>query len=329
MKKRPQKIAAHSRVKKQSRGQTGRIDGSGELRALRALGQNFLIDQQVLDAMEDCVRATLAEGPEPQPPALCEVGPGMAALTRRLLKIAPVVCIEKDQRAVEWLQQNLALMAPEFAVVQGDILHWKPEEVAQLAREHQHRARPVEPQPPAQPAYLVGNLPYNISSDFLLWFCQGKSEFAGGHFLLQKEVVDRITAAPGNRSYGRLTAQLQLHFRAKKLFDVPPTAFKPAPQVVSSFVQLSPLPFSFASLEERLFFERVTAALFSQRRKMLRSSVAHLLGTLDLPYADGEQMVFDLLGRHSVVPSDRPEKISPIAFLELSRHLFALARKPG
>lgn len=329
MKTHPSKRPARGQQKKQRQIRSSRTQGSSELRALRALGQNFLIDDEVLDAMEECVRAGLAEGRKPPLPALCEVGPGMAALTHRLLKIGPVVCIEKDQRAVDWLQQSPTLISPAFAVVQGDILRWNPEKVAQLACEHLHHARPAAPLPPTQSTYLVGNLPYNISSDFLLWFCQGKGHFAGGHFLLQREVVDRITAKPGSRDYGRLTAQLQLHYVAKKLFDVPPTAFKPAPQVFSSFVQLSPLPFSFTSPEERLFFEKVTAAFFSQRRKMLRSSVAHLLATLDLPYAVAEQKIFDLLGHHSVVPSDRPEKISPAAFLELSRQLLALSRNPG
>jgi 16S rRNA (adenine1518-N6/adenine1519-N6)-dimethyltransferase len=327
MKKQIQKIkTARSHPVTQRPHRHVAADEPQQLRALRAFGQNFLIDEHVLDAMEDAVRAGLTQ--QNQPP-LCEIGPGMAALTKRLLKIGPVVCIEKDTRAVEWLQKNAALHSPAFAVVQGDILQWQPNEVARLAREHQaSTATPVGPAEP-RPAYLVGNLPYNISSDFLLWFCAGKSCFAGGVFLLQREVVDRLAAKPGIRDYGRLTAQVGLHYTVEKLFDVPPSAFQPQPQVVSSFVRLTPRPFSFASSEERQIFEGVTAALFSQRRKMLRSSVAHLLRTLDLPYADTEPEVFEVLRRHGVEPTDRPETISPQAFIDLSRHLLALKRKQG
>ncbi len=280
---------------------------ASSLQARRSLGQNFLVDTDILDRMESEVQQALTWSPQEQA-AVLEIGPGMGALTERVLKVSSVVAVEKDPRAVAYLKEHLAIgdttssVGTSLTLHEADVLQCKPDELLPEAPKH----------------LCVGNLPYNISSDFLIWFCNHKDAFTGGVFLLQKEVVERIASPVGTKAYGRITALVSLHFDVFPLFDVPPQAFRPIPKVMSSFAALRPKRFSFANETLRKTFEKTTAALFSQRRKMLRKSLQHLFKVMNIPYAENESAVEQLLQKHGVSLTDRSESLSPQGFLDLA-----------
>ena len=309
-----------------------------EIRARKEFSQNFLTDQKILDRMEEVVADSVrtftsgtsgASGNQP-PSFAVEIGPGMGALTRRLLRHIDVHAIEKDIRAVEYLKKHFEQAAPQthiLNVTQGDILRFEPYILAR-----QGSSGTTDPAPhssPSSPAaakpLLVGNLPYAISSDFLLWYSRAPDAFAAGHFLLQKEVVDRLVAPVGSKSYGRLGVLMSLYFRTIVHFDVPPEAFEPRPNVTSTFFSLEPLGTlansDSASREIMGIFERCTAELFSRRRKMLRKSLEHLFTLFEIPYAQCKDAVVTLLGTFGITPEDRPERIPPEGFLALARFL--------
>ncbi len=298
--------------------------------ARKEFSQNFLTDQGILDRMEQVVAdsgRTFGKGNQP-PSFVVEVGPGMGALTRRLLLHFDVHAIEKDIRAVEYLKQHFGIAAqmadlakktPQqrhvLNVTQGDILRFEPSILAQQS------ASSTTPPATAKPL-LVGNLPYAISSEFLLWYSRAPNAFKAGHFLLQKEVVDRLVAPVGSKSYGRLGVLMSLTFRTTAHFDVPPEAFEPRPKVTSTFFSLEPVANDGGVSPEIMgIFERCTAELFSRRRKMLRKSLEHLFTLFEIPYAGCKDAVVTLLESFGITPEDRPERIPPQGFLALARFL--------
>jgi 16S rRNA (adenine1518-N6/adenine1519-N6)-dimethyltransferase len=214
--------------------------------ARKRFGQHFLADTAVIDAI---VRAI-----DPRPgQALVEIGPGLAALTQPLLERAGrLAVIELDRDLASRLRQRQGLEVVESDVLKVDF--------GALAEQHQSRLR------------VVGNLPYNISSPILFHLLPWADRVVDQHFMLQKEVVDRMAAAPGSKVYGRLSVMLQWRYDIEALFDVPPQAFEPPPQVDSAVVRMLPLP-DFVPLDAPRF-ETMVAVAFSQRRKLLR----HTLG---------------------------------------------------
>ena len=162
---------------------------------------------------------------------------------------------------------------------------------------------------------VVGNLPYNISSPLLFHLMKAASCVIDQHFMLQREVVDRMTAAPGTKTYGRLSVMLQWRYKMHKLFDVPPGAFTPAPKVVSSVVRMIPrraeevLPVDFDMLSS------VVANAFGQRRKTLRNALSVLLTEEEIRAA-------------GVDPQERAEKLPLIHFVNLANKASELKRKP-
>jgi 16S rRNA (adenine1518-N6/adenine1519-N6)-dimethyltransferase len=309
-----------------------------EIRARKEFSQNFLTDQGILDRMEEVVADSVrtSENGSQRPSFAVEIGPGMGALTRRLLRHIDVHAIEKDIRAVDYLKQHFEQAAPQphiLNVTQGDILRFEPYILAQQASSG--TADPAVPlSPAAAKPLLVGNLPYAISSDFLLWYSRAPDAFTAGHFLLQKEVVDRLVAPVGSKSYGRLGVLMSLYFRTVVHFDVPPEAFEPRPNVTSTFFSLKPMesmgPLATAdsaSAEVMGIFERCTAELFSRRRKMLRKSLEHLFTLFEIPYAECKDAVVTLLGTFGITPEDRPERIPPQGFLALARFLHSHGAK--
>lgn len=257
------------------------------LQAKKSLGQNFLKDASVVVRIVESVLALNVNKNAP----VVEIGPGSAALTKPLLESGlQVLAIEKDARAVEGLIQLLQPLFPNaFHVQQQDVLQWEPK-VAQTG----------------VPPVCVGNIPYYITSDILLWFCKHRNCFSHGIFMVQDEVADRLAAAHGNKDYGRLSVKIQLLYTVKKLFKVPARCFAPQPKVDSAIVQLSPTTFSFASAVEEKEFEVFCARLFSARRKMLRRI-----------FADGWP--------HFKLPEKwlelRPEALNPTELLGLFRSL--------
>lgn len=279
---------------------------SFELETRKNLGQNFLTDQTVIRDIE--MRAS-SWGQESQKVCL-EIGPGSGALTRQLLNNGWTVhAIEKDARAVAGLTSSLAQEFPEtLKVIEGDVLKLSPQSFA--------------PHTGALPL-CIGNIPYYITSDILLWFLKHQKDFCAGIFMVQKEVADRLASGPGNKSYGRLTVRAQLSCQVEQFMHVPARAFAPPPKVDSAVVELSPRIETELSNEELSQFERFTALLFSARRKMLRKTIIQSVHQiLSLPETGvNEESITNKADALGIRLSQRPEELSPIQILKLFRVL--------
>ena len=234
--------------------------------ARKRFGQHFLVDLGVIDGI---VRAI-----DPQPgEALVEIGPGLGALTKPLLRrCGALTVIELDRDLAVRLRQQ-----PGLEVVQADVLKVDFTELAAGRR-----------------LRIVGNLPYNISTPILFHLLDHTAHVQDQHFMLQKEVVARMAAAPGSKAYGRLSVMLQWRYQIESVLDVPPEAFDPPPRVDSAVVRMVPLPMD-ASVDARRLAELVTSA-FSQRRKLLRHTLGRWIE------AQGLHADFDLQRRAEEVP---------------------------
>lgn len=263
------------------------------LAARRSLGQHFLLDLNLTDRIARAA-GDLGAG------TTIEIGPGPGGLTRSLLRAgaARVVAVERDRRAVEALAELVDAAEGRLEVVDADAL---AVDVAAFA--------------PA-PRRIVANLPYNVSTALLLRWLETADALESMTLMFQKEVVDRLVAAPRTPAYGRLSVATQLACGATRLFDIPPAAFTPPPKVVSTVVRLMPRggarvddggrPYTLAALS------RVTAAAFGQRRKMLRASLKPV-------FADVE----GVLGGLGVAATSRAEELSPRQFAALAARLAA------
>jgi 16S rRNA (adenine1518-N6/adenine1519-N6)-dimethyltransferase len=222
------------------------------LGADKSLGQHFLLD---LNLTGKIVRAAGPLGHR----NVVEVGPGPGGLTRSLLAAAPtrVVAIERDPRCVAALEELVASYPGRLEIVAGDALAVDPVELV------------------PKPRCLVANLPYNISTALLLRWLPRITAWESLTLMFQKEVADRLVAAPGSKDYGRLTVLVQWLTAPKRLFEIPPRAFVPPPRITSTVVRIEPRPQPLAPCR-REDLERVTAAAFGQRRKMLRGSLKPL-----------------------------------------------------
>jgi 16S rRNA (adenine1518-N6/adenine1519-N6)-dimethyltransferase len=265
-----------------------------ELRARKSLGQNFLLDLNLT------ARIARAAGPL-EGVTVIEVGPGPGGLTRALLAggAARVVAIERDPRCVAALAELAETYPGRLEVIEGDALDFDP-----------------SPHLDSGPARIVANLPYNIATALLLrWLSvEPWPPFYDSLVLMfQREVALRIVAGTDDESYGRLSVFTGWRTEAKILFDVNPSAFVPPPKVTSSVVRLVPRAAPLAC--ERAMLERVTAAAFGQRRKMLRASL-RTLGTD--PAA--------LLARAGIDPTKRAEEIDVAGFVALANALAKVER---
>jgi len=236
--------------------------------ARKRFGQHFLTDDAVID------RIVAAIGPH-EGDALVEIGPGLGAMTDPLVaRSGRLTVIELDRDLAARLR-----LRPELEVVEADVLKV---DFAALARA---KGRPLR---------VVGNLPYNISTPILFHLLGAVDHVADQHFMLQKEVVERMAAGPGGKDYGRLSVMLQWRYDIEPVLDVPPEAFDPPPRVESSVVRMTPLPVAPA-VDPALLGEIVTVA-FSQRRKLLRHTLGRWLA--ERGAVDG----FDLQRRAEEVP---------------------------
>ncbi len=251
-------------------------------RSRKRFGQHFLHDPAVIARI---VRALDPRSGD----HLVEIGPGRGALTRRILEqdLATLDAIEIDRDLAARLAAELAADA-RFALHEADALEL---DVEALARRRGARLR------------LVGNLPYNLSTPLLFHFLEGSGCIEDMHFMLQREVVARITARPGTADYGRLTVMLAPRVRAERLFDIGPGAFQPPPRVWSSIVRLEVLrrP-AFAVAPD---YGKVVAAAFAHRRKTLRNALKGLVSPEQI-----EACGLD--------PGSRPETLIPRAFNDLA-----------
>lgn len=223
--------------------------GGPQHQARKRFGQHFLVDEGILGAIIDVI--------DPQPgQALVEIGPGLGAMTNPLVaRCGRLTVIELDRDLAARLRAR-----PELNVVESDVLRVDFAALAALA---------------GQKLRVVGNLPYNISTPILFHLLEAVDHVADQHFMLQKEVVDRMAAAPGNKDYGRLTVMLQWRYAIESVLDVPPEAFEPPPRVDSAVVRMLPLPLP-GGIDAALLGELVSVA-FSQRRKILRNTLGRWL----------------------------------------------------
>jgi len=239
--------------------------------ARKRFGQHFLVDGSVLDRIVDAI--------DPRPgQALVEIGPGRGALTGPLLeRCGALTVIELDRDLAARLRRT-----PGLDVIEADVLDVDFAALPAVAAGRKLR--------------VVGNLPYNISTPILFHLLESSHAIDDQHFMLQKEVVDRIAARPGNKDYGRLTVMLQWRYRIEPLLDVPPEAFEPPPRVDSAVLRMTPLPMR-DDVDPALLRELVTVG-FSQRRKLLRHTVGRWLD------ARGANQPFDLQRRAEEVAVD-------------------------
>lgn len=230
-------------------------------KAKKQFGQNFLVDQNII---ADIVRAI-----RPQPgDHMVEIGPGLGALTRPLLKTLNTLhVVEIDRDIIARLKTDY--QQDKVVIHEGDALKF---DFAQLPT----------------PLRIVGNLPYNISSPLLFHFADYAARITDMHFMLQDEVVERMVAEPSTPAYGRLSVMLQYRFHMEKLLDVPPESFRPVPMVNSAIVRMIPMPASEIMVRDEKLFAEVVAAAFGQRRKTLRNTLKPYLSE-----ADFEQMGVD------------------------------------
>ncbi|MDR5866575.1 16S rRNA (adenine(1518)-N(6)/adenine(1519)-N(6))-dimethyltransferase RsmA [Halomonas koreensis] len=255
-------------------------------RARKRFGQNFLRDPGII------ARLVRAIGPRPGE-RLIEIGPGQGALTEPLLEATDghLEVIELDRDLIPGLRVQF-FDKPGFVIHEGDALKMD--------------FRALRGEGPA--LRVVGNLPYNISTPLISHLLEAGEAVADMHFMLQKEVVERLAAEPGSAARGRLSVLAQYHCRVESLFTVPPEAFVPRPKVESAIVRLTPHaePPHRAS-DETLLFEVVRQA-FAQRRKTLRNNLKGRLGAEAL----------EALG---IAPGRRPQTLTVEEFVRIANHL--------
>ena len=253
------------------------------LDARKRFGQHFLLD---LNLTRRIARAAqpIDEG------TVIEIGPGPGGLTRALLLegAANVVAIEVDPRALGALAELQAASGGRLKVIEADALTIDPASLGPVPRR------------------IVANLPYNISTPLLVRWLQQADAIADMVLMFQKEVVDRLVAQPRTKDYGRLSVLAQHVCEIRRLFDIPASAFVPPPKVTSSVARLTPRP-ATQRLADLAPLEKVTAAAFGQRRKMLRGS----LGSL---FADPVPVLQGL----GLSPTARAEELSVADFVRLA-----------
>jgi len=257
----------------------------------KRFGQHFLHDPGILKRIVEAI--------SPQPgERLVEIGPGEGALTFPLLRVARrLTAIELDRDLIEPLRLRASSIG-DLEIVNADVLNV---DFGALAH--------------GQPLRVVGNLPYNISTPILFHCLAHAASIRDMHFMLQKEVVDRMAAAPGSKTYGRLSVMLQLRCTVEPLLRVPPGAFRPPPKVDSAVVRLEPLPAAAQPQVDPRWLDVTVRAAFGQRRKTLSNALG--------AFADAE--IFRLAG---VDARARAEQIEPAAFVALAAHLAARGAAP-
>ncbi|MFZ9495645.1 MAG: 16S rRNA (adenine(1518)-N(6)/adenine(1519)-N(6))-dimethyltransferase RsmA [Candidatus Methylopumilus sp.] len=249
--------------------------------AKKKFGQNFLKDTSIINAIIQSIN------PVPDD-LLIEIGPGLGALTKPLLeKTNHLLAIEVDRDIVAWMENEYS--KKNITVFNEDILNFNFDQFDQKVR-------------------IVGNLPYNISTPILFKCIDNITNIKDLHFMLQKEVVDRMIAVPSSSEYGRLSVMLQYYFVMEHLVHVPKESFDPEPKVESSFVRLIPYkhyPFVANNIEQ---FGRIVKEAFSQRRKTIRNTLKSFISEND----------FQKIG---INPQLRAENLSVSDFVKISNYL--------
>ena len=248
----------------------------------KRLGQHFLHDKNIINKIISNLEINVKD-------TFIEIGPGEGALTTPLLEeVESIVLIEKDRDLIPVLENKYN--HKKVNIVNQDILKC---ELSDLIKKNTR---------------IVGNLPYNISTEIIFRLLPFFKNIKDLHFMLQKEVVDRIIAGPGTKIYGRLSIMTQVYFTVQKLFDISPNVFIPKPKVDSAYIRLIPKDYIFNNLEHEKKFRDIVNTVFSARRKMIKTS---LKGIID------SQALQEL----SIEPSSRPEVLSIQNYIDISKNV--------
>ena len=249
--------------------------------ARKRFGQNFLQDSRIIADIVQAVR--------PQPAdTVVEIGPGLGAITEPLAaKLDCLHVCEIDRDIIGYLKTRP--YAGKLVIHEGDVLQFDFASVPGRKK-------------------IVGNLPYNISTPLLFHLSRYADEVEDMHFMLQKEVVERMVAEPGSNDFGRLSVMLQYFFEMEKLLDVPPEAFSPAPKVDSAVVRLIPAKYRIGQAQDFEQFAALVKQAFHQRRKTIRNNLKDLADDNDLQAA-------------GISPQERAEHIAPEKYVALANLL--------
>jgi len=256
-------------------------------KARKRFGQNFLHDANIIEHIIASIGANAQQ-------YIVEIGPGQGALTEHLINTAGHLdVIELDRDLIPMLEERFSTY-PHFTLYNADALQF---DFATLTDSNAHKLR------------LVGNLPYNISTPLIFHLLDRVDIIEDMHFMLQKEVVDRLTACPNNKTYGRLSIMVQYLCHAQKLFIVPPGAFNPAPKVDSAIVQLRPrkIPESeqLADHAQLVDLSFIAKTAFAQRRKTLRNNLKKIISA-------------EQISQCEIDPSRRAETLTISEFVTLT-----------
>ena len=248
-------------------------------------GQHLLTDRSVIENIINVVRPNSDQN-------ICEIGPGKGAITFPLLKIAKKLhAIEIDRDLVRFLEKNSHEFG-ELTIHQMDALNFDFNTISTQANTIR----------------LIGNLPYNISTPLLFHLLKFSDKIIDIHFMLQKEVVDRITASIDTSNYSRLSVMMQANYNAISLFDIRPDQFNPPPKVDSSFMRLVPRDEYKSQIKNSTLFSKLVETAFQQRRKTIKNSLSKLVNEKQLLNAQ-------------ILPSQRPQEISIQQYINLSNEL--------
>lgn len=248
----------------------------------KRFGQNFLQNRHIIDEILRAINPQATDN-------VLEIGPGLGALTQPLLrKLDELTAVEIDTDLQQYLAA-LPIAQGKLRLISADALTIDYSQFGLKLR-------------------VVGNLPYNISTPILIHLLQYASSIEDMYFMLQKEVVDRMSASPGSKAYGRLSVMLQYHCEVEHLFDVPPEAFEPQPKVDSAMVRLIPFqksPFDLVAVDQ---LERLVGSAFAMRRKTLTNNLKGIIS-------------FAQLADLGIDGGKRPEQISVAEYVQLAKFI--------
>ncbi len=261
----------------------------GGHQARKRFGQNFLVDPHTIS------KIVAAVAPKPGD-NIVEIGPGQGAITAPILSRCPTLnVVELDRDLIPLLQAQFQGY-PDLQIHQGDAL------CTDFSRFYET----------GRPLRIIGNLPYNISTPLLFHLLTYSGMVRDMHFMLQKEVVDRLAAMPGDKHYGRLSVMVQYHSQVQPLFRVPPGAFRPAPKVESAIVRIVPYAEPPYPATDIGLLSKLVNACFQQRRKTIRNTLKHLMTEQQLAGLDIDLTL-------------RPETLSVADFVRLSNQMEAFS----
>ncbi|KIS43392.1 16S rRNA (adenine(1518)-N(6)/adenine(1519)-N(6))-dimethyltransferase RsmA [Kosakonia radicincitans] len=254
--------------------------------ARKRFGQNFLHDQFVIDSIVSAINPQKGQ-------AMVEIGPGLGALTEPVgERLDKLTVIELDRDLAARLQTH-PFLAPKLTIYQQDAMTMNFGELSQAL---------------GQPLRVFGNLPYNISTPLMFHLFSYTDAIADMHFMLQKEVVNRLVAGPNSKAYGRLSVMAQYYCQVIPVLEVPPTAFAPPPKVDSAVVRLVPHTTLPHPVKEIRTLSRITTEAFNQRRKTIRNSL-------------GNVFTVEVLASLGIDPTMRAENISVAQYCQLANYL--------